>query len=73
MTQPSSSQSSYVPSEAAMDASDYYNALPFEEKQKLAPLLEHYRQMGLAEVQDNLRKEVRRIDDRIRRIRNHND
>lgn len=60
---------SYTPSRAAAEASDYFNALPIEERKKLAPLLEHYRQMGLAECGDVLRAELRRIDNRIRGIR----
>lgn len=60
---------SYVPSDAAREASDYYNALPFEERRKLAPLLEHYRQMGLAEAADRFRGSLSRVDARIRDIR----
>ena len=59
----------YVASPAAAAAGVYFNSLPFEERAKLAPLLEHYRQMGLAEA----RKEIGRIaillDVRIREIR----
>lgn len=59
----------YVGSEAADAASAYYNSLPLEEKRKLAPLLDHYRQMGLAEALGNLESATRHIKTRIRGIR----
>jgi hypothetical protein len=61
--------SDYTPSVAAREASDYFNSLPAEERQKLAPLLEHYRQMGLAEMNDGLRQLQRRTDARIKTLR----
>lgn len=63
------SNSAYAPSEAAKAASDYYNALPIEEKRKLAPLLEHYRQMGLAEAHEKVSMVVETLDRRISRIK----
>jgi hypothetical protein len=36
------------------EASDYYNSLPFEERARLAPLLEEYRLLGMREVADSL-------------------
>jgi hypothetical protein len=59
----------YTASPAALEASDYFNSLPFEERAKLAPLLDDYRQMGLAEALDNIDVARRRIEDRIRGIR----
>lgn len=59
----------YTPSDAAREASDYFNSLPFEEREKLAPLLDNYRQMGLAEASAHLHRDLRIIDDRIRAIR----
>jgi hypothetical protein len=61
--------SDYTPTAAAREASDYFNSLPFAERKKLAPLLEHYRQMGLAEMNDGLRQLQRRTDARIRDLR----
>jgi hypothetical protein len=58
----------YGRSQVAREASDYYNALPIEERRKLAPLLENYRQMGLAEAADGLHALLRRTDARIRGI-----
>ena len=37
------------PAAAVKAASDYFNALPYEERKKLAPLLEEYRRMGMRE------------------------
>lgn len=60
----------YVGSEEYQAASEYWNSLPLEEKEKLAPLLDHYKQMGLAEahtqisdVAANLKRSVERIRD----------
>lgn len=36
------------------EASDYYNSLSFEERARLAPLLEEYRLLGMREVADSL-------------------
>lgn len=59
----------YVGSEAANEASDYFNSLPYEEKAKLAPLLDHYRQMGLAEACGHLDRAAAHIAARITGIR----
>jgi hypothetical protein len=59
----------YLPSAAAQEASDYYNALPYEERRKLAPLLDHYRQMGLAEAEREIAKVTRFIGARVQGIR----
>lgn len=59
----------YHESDAAKAASAYFNSLPFEERQKLAPLLDHYRQMGLAEAFDYHEAARLRIQARIRGIR----
>lgn len=59
----------FMPSEAARAASDYFNALPFEERKKLAPLLDHYRQMGVAEANNHMRLVVQKNAKRIREIR----
>jgi hypothetical protein len=61
--------SKYVGSEAADKASDYFNSLPQEERAKLAPLLEHYRQMGMAEALDHLDLAAGRITSLIRKIK----
>jgi hypothetical protein len=55
----------YIPSDAANEGSDYFNALPIEERQKLAPLLEHYRQMGLAEAYEEMHALAQRTRNRI--------
>lgn len=55
----------YLPSDAAKTAGEYFNALPREERAKLAPLLEHYRQMGVAEARDEIRVMARKLDERI--------
>lgn len=57
--------SAYTPSDAAREASDYFNSLPFGEREKLAPLLDHYRQMGLAEAVGHLRRATLHINTRI--------
>jgi hypothetical protein len=67
--EPTHSKHGFAPSDAARKASDYFNALPQEEREKLAPLLEHYRQMGLAEAHVTVDAATRQIDVRIRRIR----
>lgn len=66
---PSMTKSGYTPSEAAQRAGEYFNSLPFEERAKLAPLLEHYRQMGLAEAQANAAAFVHKLGRRIDGIR----
>lgn len=63
------SNTAYVPSDAAREASDYFNSLPFEERAKLAPLLENYRQMGLAEARKEIGRIATLIDVRIRGIK----
>lgn len=50
-------------------ASDHYNALPFEQRQQLAPLLEEYRLMGIAEARRELDGVERQLRDRERSIR----
>jgi hypothetical protein len=60
----------FAPSLAAKEASDYFNSLPYEEREKLAPLLDHYRQMGLAEAFDRMQAAARNVGDRIIGIRN---
>lgn len=59
----------YIPSDAANEAGDYFNALPTDERLKLAPLLEHYRQMGLAEAYEEMRRLAQRTRNRIDAIR----
>jgi hypothetical protein len=49
----------------AREASDYFNSLPQEERAKLAPLLEHYRQRGLAAAADEMDRARREIDKRL--------
>lgn len=61
--------SAYVPSDAAKMAGDYFNSLPREQRAKLAPLLEHHRQMGLAEARKELQRVLTLIDVRVREIR----
>ena len=67
---PTQSSTAFTPSEAAQAASDHFNALPLEERAKLAPLLEHYRQMGLAEADHAVRHASHALQARIRNIRN---
>jgi hypothetical protein len=62
------SNARYLPNDAAEAASDYFNALPQEERAKLAPLLENYRQMGMAEALGHLDLAAGRIASRIRGI-----
>lgn len=59
----------FLGSDAAKEASGYYNGLPIEERRQLAPLLDHYRQMGLAEALGHLDKAKARITTRIESIR----
>jgi cell fate (sporulation/competence/biofilm development) regulator YmcA (YheA/YmcA/DUF963 family) len=61
--------SAWTPSPAAKAASDYFNSLPFEQRCRLAPLLENYRQMGLAEAREMIEAVTTRIDGRVARIR----
>jgi hypothetical protein len=58
----------FAPSEEAVAGSAYYNSLPREERRKLAPLLEHYRQLGLAEAAGHQRAALAHAKERIRRI-----
>jgi hypothetical protein len=60
----------YTPSPAAREASDYFNSLPREQRKKLAPLLDNYRQMGLAEAAAAHRNTSTKIRQRIRGIQN---
>lgn len=59
----------FVGSEEASAAGEYFNSLPREERAKLAPLLEHYRQMGLAEAHAEINDVVTNVKARIERIR----
>jgi hypothetical protein len=59
----------YVGSEKSKAASDYFNSLPQEERAKLAPLLEHYRQMGLAEAHGRINNAAQVVRRRIEEIR----
>jgi hypothetical protein len=59
----------WAPSPAAKAASVYFNSLPIEERRKLAPLLDNYRQLGLAEARDQVGKVALSLDERIARIR----
>lgn len=61
--------SGFTPSPDAEKASRYYNALPLKERAKLAPLLEHYRQMGLAEAQEQVRDVANNIGRRIQGLK----
>jgi hypothetical protein len=58
----------YAGSDAAQAASDYFNLLPQDERAKLAPLLEHYRQMGLAEAREQVQRTVTVLNARINTI-----
>ena len=59
----------YVGSEESTAAGEYFNSLPFEERAKLAPLLEHYRQMGLAEAHAEINDVASNVKRRIEGIR----
>lgn len=59
----------YVGSEESTAAGEYFNSLPQEERAKLAPLLKHYRQMGLAEAHTQISDVVSAIKTRVERIR----
>ena len=59
----------WTPTPGAKEASDYFNSLPFEQRKKLAPLLENYRQMGIAEALDVMATAKRKLDARIGVIR----
>jgi hypothetical protein len=59
----------FAPSDAAVKASDYFNTLPREQRAGLAPLLEHYRQMGIAEARRDLQRVLTGLDCRVREIR----
>lgn len=56
----------------AQAASDYFNSLPFEERGKLAPLLEDYRRMGvraaLTALESKHRAVERDLSDRLARL-----
>ena len=56
-------------SPAAEQARAYFNTLPIEQRAKLQPLLEHCRQMGLAEALDQVVAVQGRIESRIASIR----
>jgi hypothetical protein len=47
------------------DASDYFNSLPTEDRLRLAPLLEEYRQLGLREAAEYLRAAQRKLSERL--------
>jgi hypothetical protein len=49
----------------AQEASDYFNSLPFEQRKRLAPLLDDYRRMGLVEARDVIRRRLQKLDARI--------
>lgn len=68
-----SNNQAYVGSIASREASDYFNALPQEQRGKLAPLLEQYRQMGLAEARAEIQQVIRTIDSRVAGIRSLHD
>lgn len=38
------------------EASDYFNSLPIEQRQRLAPLLEDYRRLGIEEAHLRIRQ-----------------
>jgi hypothetical protein len=57
--------SAYTPSDDARAAIDYFNSLPLDERRRLAPLLENYRQMGIAEALDDLTRVSRRLTERV--------
>lgn len=54
--------------QAERDASDYFNSLTTEQRRKLAPLLEHYRLMGINEATQELYAVTRKMDKRMRGI-----
>lgn len=53
---------------AAQAASDYFNALPFEQRRRLAPLLDDYRRMGIEEALVGLRSVTNGLTQRVRGI-----
>lgn len=53
---------------AAREASDYFNSLSRDERAKLAPLLEEYRRMGMAEYARAVKATARSMDERMRAI-----
>jgi hypothetical protein len=55
---------------AARAASDYYNSLPFEQRRKLAPLLEDYRRLGIEEALRELHPIRNKLQQRVRDIQN---
>jgi hypothetical protein len=59
------SDSRYDPSAAVQAASARFNALPREVRVELAPLLEHYRQLGVAEALDYVAGTERALRRRI--------
>lgn len=54
---------------AAREASEFFNSLPFDERKKLAPLLEEYRRMGIDEATRAMRNVTQTMDARMRSIR----
>jgi hypothetical protein len=52
----------WVPSEAANEASDYFNSLPREQKARLVPLLEEYRRRGHIEAREIVTRAVEELD-----------
>lgn len=59
----------YFESPAAKASSDYLNSLPIEQRRMLAPVLEHYRQMGLAEAADTMRAGLAKVTERANQIK----
>lgn len=54
---------------SARESSDYFNALPLEQRKMLAPLLEDYRRLGMQEYADAMRSAQRKMDDRMRALK----
>lgn len=55
----------------AQEASDYFNALPIEQRRKLAPLLEDYRRLGIEEALAEVAKVKNQLTHRSHEIRNN--
>lgn len=58
----------WVESQAAKDASDYFNSLPREQKVRLIPLLEEYRRRGHLEAREKVANALGAMDDQRRRV-----
>lgn len=50
---------------AEREASDFFNSLPREHREKLHPLLEHYRLLGMAEAHREMRDVLSKVDARM--------